>query len=397
MRNRALSIITTIAACASLAGCEGLIGADFNHPSESSDAGGSAAGDAGDLPGSGHGEGGAHPDGGGITQPTTDAGPGAGTYAAAQVMLEQKRFPGPLTAQGSRGMCTDTRFVWRDSDGTLHAWTASTQIRTDYAFKAPQGPSFFPGDAFISVPKSDYSVLEVYDPSAQNVLVGSTPYKYSSAGTTDGVVLGMQTGGGTKVQHWTPGTGTIDDVSAILATSQPPSSFGNDELVIPASVTIPYPLYIVNVVKKTTTSVTFDGSIGMYETMSTPLGLVASYARSGPSPNIRLYQGNSDTSRVEIGDQLANMPGLYADSPATEHKFLAHITHDGNSLIYASAFGIFAYQMEHGTLSALALGPNQKVYVPDVLCVIPSAHLLMFRIQSDAVGQVWALPLTGLL
>ena len=91
------------------------------------------------------------------------------------------------------------------------------------------------------------------------------------------------------------------------------------------------------------------------------------------------------------------MPGLFADSPANEHRFVAHITRDGNNLIYASAFGIFAYGIEHGTLSALSLGPNKTVYVPDVLCVIPSARLLMFRVQGDAVGQVWALPLTGLL
>ncbi len=312
-------------------------------------------------------------------------------------MLEKKRYPGPLTAQGSRGVCTDSRFVWRDSDGTLHAWTAATQARLDYAWKAPVGPSFFPGDAYISVPKPDYSGLDVYDPTAASGLLGSLPYKSSSAGASDGVVLGAQTSGGTKVQHWAAATGVTDDVSSLLSTSQPPSSFGENELVIPAGVNSPYPLYIVNVVQKTTTSVTFDGFIAMYDTLSTPLGLVVSYARSGPVPNIRLYQGNQDASRVEIGDELANTPSLFADSPANEHKFLAHITRDGKHLIYASAFGIFAYGMDHGTLTALQLGPNKTVFVPDVLCVIPSARLLMFRVQGDAVGQVWALPLAGLL
>lgn len=388
---------------ASLGGCANIIGADFNHAA-APDAEGGAGGpdgsggiDAG-TPSTNDHEGGASSDGGsGTKQPVAEGGSGDGTWASAQAMLAAKRFPGPLTSQGSRGWCTDSRFVWRDSDGTLHSWTASTQTKMDYAFKSPQVPAFFPGDAFISVDHPDYSTLDVYDPSSPNALLGSLPYRYSSAGTSDGVVLGMQTGGGTKVQHWIAATGTTEDVSSILQTSQPPSSFGNDELVIPASVTIPYPLYIVNVAQKTTKSVTFDGSIGMYETLSTPLGLVVSYARSGPVPNIRLYQGNSDGSRVEIGDELASMPLLFSDSPPNEHKFIAHIARDGNNLLYASAYGVFAYGMEHGTLTALAIGPKNTTYVPDVMCVIPSARLLMFRNQTDPVGQVWALPLSGLL
>jgi hypothetical protein len=385
-------------------GCAGLIDANFDHASDL------AVGDGGEDGGQNalNGQDGAPPgsdagdksDAAHIT-PGVDAGADGGvdltTYASAQTSLASKRFPGPLTSQGSRGMCTDSRFLWRDSDGTLHAWTAATQTRVDYTFKAPSTPAFFPGDSYISVPSSNYQNLNVYDPATEGSLLTSLPYKYASAGRGDGVVFGLQTGGGTKVQHWIAGTGVTDDVSAILSTQQPPSSFGLDEIVYPASVTIPYPLYIVNVAKKSTTSVTFDGSIGMYETLSTPMGLVVSYARSGPVPNIRLYQSNQDTSRVEIGDELANMPNLFPDTPANEHKFIAHITRDGNNLIYASAFGIFGYAMDKAVLAPLQLGPNKTVYVPDVLCVIPSARLLMFRIQGDAVGQVWALPLQGLL
>jgi len=401
VRARSFLILSVVIA-ASLSGCANLIGADFNHEAADASEGG-GGGPSADHPDGGASsskpeDGGTHSEGGnGQKQPVTDGGGGDGTWASAQAMLAAKKFPGPLTSQGSRGYCTESRFVWRDSDGTLHSWAASSQTKIDYAFKSPQGPAFFPGDSYLSVDHSDYSTLDIYDPSTTNALLSSLPYKYSSAGTGDGVVLGMQTGGGTKVQHWIASSGTTEDVSAILSTLQPPSSFGNNELVIPASVTIPYPLYIVNVVQKTTKSVTFDGSIGMYDTLSTPLGLVVSYARSGPVPNIRLYQGNSDSSRVEIADQLASIPLLYSDSPPNEHKFIAHIAHDGNNLLYASAYGIFAYAMDKGTLNALAIGPKNTTYVPDVMCVIPSARLLMFRIQGDSVGQAWALPLSGLL
>src|SRR5690606_23820315 len=65
------------------------------------------------------------------------------TYAEAQEALEPLRFPGPRTAAGSRGACTDNHFVWRDPNGALHSWSAATQSRTDYTIEGGQVRPFF--------------------------------------------------------------------------------------------------------------------------------------------------------------------------------------------------------------------------------------------------------------
>jgi NADH:flavin oxidoreductase / NADH oxidase family len=68
------------------------------------------------------------------------------TYDDAQKALAAKRFPGPLTAQGSKGACTASHFVWRDSDGTLHSSspTASRPTRSLPSSSAPTRPRWSP-------------------------------------------------------------------------------------------------------------------------------------------------------------------------------------------------------------------------------------------------------------
>lgn len=337
--------------------------------------------------------------------PHADSADAGSNWDDAQRALAALRSPGPATAQGSAGFCTDNYFVWREGNGALHAWSKDgTQI--DYAFKAQRRPFFAPSDTFVPVDvPPTYAKIALYKTSDANTLVDSIDYPFNWAATQSGIVRADQRENnadlnGTKVRLWDSTTQTTTDITAtLLATQQPPQSFGHDELVIPGSVNAPYPLWIVNIAKKTTTSVTFDGGIGLRQTLSTPKGLLVSYARSGPTSALRLYKDNLDDaiSRFELGDELANRPSLYPDSPTNEHQLLAKIAIFGSTLIYDSAFGLFAYDMDSSSLKAVQLGPNKTLFATDVMCVMEGAGLLVYRGLNDPIGQVWVVPLASVL
>jgi hypothetical protein len=332
-----------------------------------------------------------------------DGGGSSGsTYGAAQAALAQRRFPGPTTTQGSTGTCTTSRFVWRESSGAFHSWTAATQTQIDYGFTGPTQTLMVPSDAYVGVYSSNYATVDVYDATTANSMVASLPYAFNFVATDSGIVrldqrVNNMALSGTMVRLWVAAGNTTTQISSVLPTQQPPSSFGKSQVIIPGGVNVPYPLYITDVGTMMTTSVTFDGAIAIYNTLPTTSGLVVSYARSGPTPEIRLYQNDTDSMRVEVGDELANIPPLFSDSPPREHAFIAHIAASGTNLIYASAFGIFAFGLGDGSLRAVQLGPNKTTYVPDILCVIESPRTLIYRVQGDSVGQIWAVPLDGLL
>src|SRR5690606_15502815 len=106
-------------------------------------------------------------------------------------------------------------------------------------------------------------------------------------------------------------TGDTDDVTQVLPTQQPPAAFANGQLVIPGDVTIPHPLYLVDVAKKTVKSVEFDGAVTARQVLPSPEGLLVSYVRGGGKYALRLYRGDQDSAsaRYELGDDLANRPG----------------------------------------------------------------------------------------
>jgi hypothetical protein len=348
---------------------------------------------------------GSTPDGARIGDAATDTSTGPLFYDAVQAKLEAKRFPGPTTTQGSNGYCTSSHFVWKDSDGTLHSWAAQTQARIDYAFKVQTRPYFVPSDTFIAVDTPSFSGIAINHTNAPNDLVTTLPYAFNFVSANDGVILldqkiGTTVLNGTKVRRWNASTGITEDISMVLSgVQQPPSSFVNDAVVIPASVTVPYALYIVNVVQKTTTSVTFDGALGLQQTEQSAPGLVVAYSRSGGVSAIRLYKGDHDNtaSRFEIGDDVANRGPYLQDGPVGEHKFIARITTWGQKVLYASAFGIWSYDVPTGALAPVMLAAGKTVGVPDVMCVLEDAGLLVYRLPGDTVGQIWAVPLASVI
>jgi hypothetical protein len=335
-----------------------------------------------------------------------DAGPQVwATYDEAQKALEAKRYPGPLTAQGSKGFCTANHFVWRDSDGTLHSWAAATQSRVDYTFENPVNRPFFaPSDAYILVDTPSFAELAVYETGKAKALVTTLPYAYAYAAGDGAVIRADQSVnnvslGGTKVRRWTASSGITDDISQVLPTQQPPAAFANDELVIPGDVTVPHPLYIVNVAKKTTTSVVFDGGLTARQVLPSVEGLLVSYARSGGTSALRLYKGNQDTAaaRYELGDELANRPPLYPDSPPKEHHLSVNIAMHGRRLIYDSVYGIFAYDFATTSLAPVQLGAGKAPLLIDVMCVIRDRRVLVYRDIQDKLGQIWVVPLASVL
>ena len=358
---------------------------------------------------------GAEPDAGGGAsdgQAPVDAGPdgpaGPLLYDAVQAALEAKRFPGPPTAQGSKGYCTPKYFIWRESDGTIHSWAGKTQAKIDYGFKA-QGtrPYFVPSDSFIAVDVlPGYTQIDVHRTDMANALAGSIPYSFNFVAANDGVirldqVVGGVDVGGTKVRRWNAGTMTTEEITTVLSTREPPSSFVNDMLVIPGGITIPYSLLLVDVVKKTTGSVTFDGAIALSQTEQFAGGLAVAYVRNGTAGSaLRIYKGDRDdaASRFELGDEVANRGPYFADSPGMlEHKFLGRITTWNMKVLYASAYGIWSYDVASGAMSPVQLVAGKKTAFPDVMCVLRDENLLVYRMSGDTLGQVWALPLAGVL
>jgi hypothetical protein len=337
----------------------------------------------------------------------TDAPKGPLLYDEVQAKLEAKRSPGPTTAQGSKGYCTPKYFVWKDSDGTLHSWAGTTQARIDYGFKAVgTRPYFVPADNFIAVDIPSYAQQDVYRTDKTNSLVTSLPYSFNFVSANDGVILldqkiGGTDVGGTKVRRWNALSGTTEDITGVLPTREPPSSFVNDTVVIPGSVTVPYALYLVDVVKKTTGSVTFDGGIALQQTEQFAGGLAVAYVRNGSAGSaLRIYKGDKDdaASRFELGDEVANRAAYFSDSPGPlEHKFLTRVTTWGQKVLYASAYGIWSYDLPTGAMVPVQLVANKKSAVPDVMCVLRDAGLLVYRMSSDTLGQIWAVPLTGVL
>jgi hypothetical protein len=336
-----------------------------------------------------------------------DASKGPQYYDDVQKALAAKRFPGPTTAQGSRGYCTPKYFVWRESDGTIHSWAGKTQARIDYAWKAEGTRSYFvPADALIAADfLPSYSKIDVYDTTAANSHIGSLPYAFNFVSANDGVIrLDQKVDnvdvGGTKVRRWVRATGNTEDITNVLSTREPPSSFVNDMLVIPGGITIPYALYLVDVAKKTTGSVTFDGALALQQTERANDGLFVWYTRSGAAGSaLRVYKNLQDdaASRFELGDELANRANYFVDGPMLEHKFLARIATWKRRVLYGSAYGIWAYDFVTATFAPVQLAPNKTTAVPDVMCVLTAEDLLVYRTTNDTVGQIWAVPLGSVL
>ena len=308
--------------------------------------------------------------------------------------------------QGSKGYCTPRYFVWREADGTIHSWAGKTQTRLDYTWKAAgTRPYFVPADSFIAVDVlPGYAQIDIYRTDLANSLVTSIPYAFNFVTANNGVIRLDQSinnvdVGGTKVRRWNSAGNSTEDITAVLPTREPPSSFVNDTLVIPGGITIPYALWLVDVVKKTTTSVTFNGGIVLQQTEEAAGGLVVSYVRNGTSgAALRVYKKNLDdaASRFELGDELENRAGYLADAPNLEHKFLTRVATWNQKIFYASAYGIWSYDLVSGALAPVMLVANRKTAVPDVMCVLRDENLLVYRMSGDTLGQIWAVPLLSL-
>jgi hypothetical protein len=314
-----------------------------------------------------------------------------------------------LIANGAKVACSDRYFFWRDPDGSVHAWEVATQKRIDYAFKADANrPFFYASDATVVVEVlPNRATLRAYDTATGNAL-GDVPYAVNFA-ARDKDVLRMdqfidgQFLNGTRVRLQPPG-GAPRDVTSLLPTTQPPTSFDGQTLVIPGAYPVPFPLYIVHTARNAVDSVVFDGGIAYNDaratTGATP-GLVVWYVRNGTDGNaIRVYRGfkNDAASRFELGDEVNNRPKVFADGPRLEHKFIARIETFGDKVLYGSTYGIWAYDLQSGKLqpAQLAAGETEPL-VAEFMCVTRASNTLMYRRQGDTVGQVWAVPLTRAL
>ena len=376
-----------------LAACEGLIGADFGR-----DRGTDAAAPPEDGPAaqdaSCASECGAGP----------DASSGALLYDDVQKKLEAKRSAGPTIKQGSKGYCTPRYFVWHEADGTVHSWAPSTRTRIDYGFKAGlyERPHFA-SDSLMAVGPNPASI-DIYRTDLANSPVASIPPAFRFFAASDGIIrvdLEREDGGvgfrGATVRRWNAASGVTEDLTAVLPAVQPPSSFVNDILVIPGGSTIPYALWLVDVVKRTTASVTFEGG-ALQQTERGAGGLVVAYTRSGGSGAVRVYKNDQDGagSRFELGDEVAKLPPYFVDPPSLEHTYVSRVATWGPKVIYSGVHGIWSYDLATGALAPVQLVAGKQVAVPDLMCVVRDANVLVYRMAGDTTGQVWAVPLNSL-
>ena len=80
-----------------------------------------------------------------------------------------------------------------------------------------------------------------------------------------------------------------------------------------------------------------------------------------------------------------------------EHKLLNRIAAYEGWVLYDSAFGIFGFHLDRGLLVALQLGQGKKAFLVDSMCVMNKLGLLAYRLNGDATGQVFTVPLARVL
>ena len=326
-------------------------------------------------------------------------------YADVQAALEAKRFAGPTTGMSARGHCTPSTFVWVDSDDSIHSWRGPTKARIDYGFKDTSFVSFlFPSDAFYAVQRP-FVFVDVYRMDVPNVLVTSLPYSESFVSASNGVLLLDQKSGGvdlggTKVRRWNATTMLTEDITGVLATREEPTSFVSDTLVIPGGKTPPHSIHIVDVVKKTATSVLFDKATALAQTEPSADGLLVAYVDGSSGALLRLYKGNASAAaaRVELGPDIDAQPAYFEDPPTNglEHDFQPPIASWGKRVLFSSVYGIWSYDLVTKTIAPVQLSAGKVPGSPKIMCVMRDAGLLVYQTNADPTQQVWAVPLAAL-
>lgn len=327
-------------------------------------------------------------------------------YDDVQATLASKRFAGPTTGMSAHAECTPSYLVWEDFDKTLHSWRGTTKARLDYGFTgSTHHEDLFASDAFITIDRP-FVFLDVYKTDAPNMLVASIPYSASYTNASNGVILLDQKIddvdiGGTKVRRWNAGSMTTEDITGVLPTREPASSMSGDTLVIPGAKFPPYSLFIVDVAKKTSTSVTFSNGTSILQTEPTPDGLLVAYKNGAPGAALRLYKGNSDvsTARIEIAPDILAVPPYFEDPPTDgqEHAIQAPIAIWGKKLLFTTQYGIWSYDLATKALQPVQLNAGKAPGPPRFMCVMRSAGLLVYGDRDSLTNQVWAVPLAAVL
>ena len=315
-----------------------------------------------------------------------------------QLSLAQLKQQGPLTPPQSQGQCTDHYFFWKESDGTLHSWFADDGTVIDYAFKAPTRPFFRASDAYVAVDTQPFSnKIDVYRTAAANQKVTQLDLPASWGATNDGVLL-VQTVSATSVRiaKWTEGQG-VTTLTSDLTSQEAPSAYANGQLLLPASVIQPFPLYLIDAANGSVDSVNFAGALAYRSGVPSARGLFVSYVRQGGINALRWYQNDQDDT-VEITDALALIPPYFADPPPVrEHEFLTHTAFGGGSrLFYGGFYGIWSYDLDAGTIAPVQLSIDKVTFAPDILCVMPGANKLVYRDSQDATGRMYWIDIAAL-
>jgi hypothetical protein len=345
-------------------------------------------------------------DGGGTMADATSAPAQRPYYVDVQAALETRRFAGPTTGTSARGHCTPSYFVWVDLDKSVHSWRGTTKARIDYGFTDNGFHSYLlPSDVFYTVERP-FVFLDVYRMNAANMLASSIPYSDNFVSANDGVILldqkidGVDVGG-TKVRRWNATSMVTEDITGVLPTREPPSSFDNDTLVVPGGKSVPYPFHIVDVVKKTSSTVTYSNGSMVMQTLPSADGLLVAYVNGGSGgAALRLYKGNADTAaaRLEIGDDIDALPAYFEDPPTTgqEHDFRPTIATWGKKVLFSTDFGIWSYDLASKVLAPVQLNAGKVPAAPTMMCVIRDAGLLVYKSRNDLSNQVWAVPLSAM-
>lgn len=334
----------------------------------------------------------AAPDGaadGGVAEPSR---PWA-SYEEAKAALAARRFAGPRVPKGAVAACSANRLSWRETDGTVHSWSAKTRASRVHAFREPSAPPLFaPSDDLVAV-RGPVGV-EVFRTEPSDARVASLGAAEAWM-ATDGAVLTLDppSAGTTRARVWRTSTQRQDELPFSLDTSAAPIGAGSGALVVPSGRSAPLRLFVVDPSGRPPASHAFTGGT-VEAALPTQPGLLVAYARSDGSALVR-YPGDGEDGRVEIGDAVAALGTYFDDSPdaKSEHGFARGFAQFGRTVVYGSPGGVWSYDLESGALAPVQLPEKRGLTPPDLLCVMSGAELLAYRSGDDTSGQVWVVPL----
>ena len=388
-------VVTGVAAAYALAACVGLKSGSQSDTSatdpDAGQAGGGGAGHSGNDSGEGR-DPGDESDAGNSRERDADASGPAPDYTSMQLDLDARAVPLDTTITGSKLMCGENTVFWLDRTvGAIHSRRPDAPARIDYAFKgAFGGQTISVSDRYVVVNDSA-SALGVYDARTSNQRdaqipgLGRTffvalPGSVFLADTTAPGKLGFALWSAPGASLTTPLLPVPEGASGTLSSQATSEGVAYEDYDTKT-------LRTIDVAHGTSRTFALTGSLSMNAAVLRGAALVLSYVRPDGFA-LRLFA--ADGSTFEIGDFLGLSAPMYRGGPADEHRVLGpSLAIDGDTVLYPTRTGIFAYDVATGAIRAVHLRPLAKLGRTD-FCFLSGPRIVVYRDAEDTTQTIYA-------